>query len=157
MPENRDNVFPLRPSRATIDGDLPLPVEELAEVVGAIGRCLAEIRSKSGPGASVGKTMATPLLLYISMVEQWLGKLDEINVTTWPDARWALLFCNARVRALDYIRASTATFYVTRSGAESPSVWGEDTDVVELSALSGALRDVRDLIVKRYPQTRQAC
>lgn len=99
MSENGDNLFPLHPSRVTLDGELPLPVEELAEVVGAIGRCLAEISSKAGSGASVGKTMATPLLLHMSTVEQWLGKLDEINVTTWPDARWALLFCNARVRA----------------------------------------------------------
>jgi hypothetical protein len=81
MSENGDNLFPLHPSGATIDGDLPLPVEELAEVVGAIECCLAEIRSKAGPGANVGKTMATPLLLQMSAVEQWLGKLDEINVT----------------------------------------------------------------------------
>jgi hypothetical protein len=157
MSENCDNLYYLYPDRGANDGDLPLPVEELAEVVGAIECCLAEISSKSGPGVNVGKATATPLLLRMSAVEQWLGKLDEISVTTWPDARWALVFCNARVKALDYIRASAAAFYGTRHWVEAPSVWGEDTGFVQLGALSRALRAVRDLIVERYPQTRTAC
>lgn len=157
MSENGDNLYHLYPDRSVNDRDLPLPVEQLAEAVGAIECCLAEISSKSGPRVSVGKAAATPLLLRMSAVEQWLGKLDEIDVTTWPDARWALVFCNARVGALDYIRASEAAFYGTRRWVEAPSVWGEDMGFVELGALSRALRAVRDLIVERYPQTSTAC
>ena len=157
MVRNGDNVIPLYLGREIADGDLPVPVEELAEVVGAIGRCLDEIGSEPEPRAIGGKVTATPLLLHMTTVEQQLEKLTEITVTTWPDVRWALHFCNARVRALGCIRASAAWFQTARSYSEPLRAWEEDSAFVEFGAVRRALRDVRDLIVDRYPQTRPTC
>jgi translation elongation factor EF-4 len=133
MEPNGANVTHLPLRRDAADGDLPLPVEELARAVDAIRRCLAEISSEPRSGAGFGRPVDTLLLLHISTVQQRLEKLSEIKVTTWPDVRWALHFSNARIRAITYMRAP------------------------EVAALSSALGGVRDLIVTRYPQTLQAC
>jgi hypothetical protein len=153
----RDNVTYLHPRRDVADGDLPLPVEELAEAVGAIGRCLAEIFPEPNSGLSFGRVTNTPLLLQMSTVEERLEKLAEIKVTTWPDVRWALHFSNARVRALTYVRASAASLQTTRNHAGPRRAREENLGSGEAGALSNALQGVRDLIVTRYPQTRQAC
>ena len=100
MEPNGANVTRLRPRCDVADGDLPLPVEELAKAVDAIRRCLAEIASEPRSGASFGRPDDTLLLLHISTVQRQLEKLSEIKVTTWPDVRWALHFSNARIRAL---------------------------------------------------------
>jgi hypothetical protein len=153
---NGGNVIPLRPGRGAIDGDLPLPVEELTETVGVIGRCLAQISSEPEPATRPGRTTVTPFLLRMTMVEQQLEKLSSITVTTWPDVHWALRFCNARVRALSYIRESAASLQMARSCTEPPDAWGEDIRFVEMDAVSDALRDLRNLVVERYPETRPA-
>jgi hypothetical protein len=156
MARNGDNVTHLPSHRDPVDGSLPLPVEELAEVVGAIGRCLAEIGSEPHSGAGFGRVTNTPLLLQMSTVEQRLEKLAEIKVTTWPDVRWALHFSNARVRALTYIRASAASLQTTRNYARPQRTREENVGLAGVGAMSNALQGVRDLIVTRYPQTRQA-
>lgn len=157
MVQNGDNLIPLRPSRDNIDGNLPLPVEELTEAVGTIGHYLAQISSEPESRASFGRETVTPLLLHISTVEQQLEKLASITVTTWPDVHWALRFCNARVRALTYIRATAASLQRARSYTQRPTAREDDTGFIEVGAVSRALREVRDLIVERYPQTRPVC
>ena len=132
--------------------DIPPLLEELTETVDVISRCLAEIGSERRCEADFDRVMVTPILLHMAAVEQWLEKLDEINVTTWPDVRWALYFCHARIQALSCIRAST-----TPSCSQSPPAWGEDVAIVDAHATIRTLRGVRDLIVERYPQTRPAC
>lgn len=153
----RDNVTYLHPRRDLADGDLPLPVEELAEAVGAIGRCLAEIFPEPNSGVSFGRVTNTPLLLQMSTVAERLEKLAEIKVTTWPDVRWALRFSNARVRALTYVRASAASLQTTRNHAGPHRIREENLGSGEAGELSNALEGVRDLIVTRYPQTLQTC
>lgn len=153
----RDNVTYLHPRRDLADGDLPLPVEELAEAVGAIGRCLAEISPEPNSGVRFGRVTNTPLLLQMSTVAERLEKLAEIKVTTWPDVRWALHFSNARVRALTYVRASTASLQTTRNHAGPQRTREENLGSGEAGELSNALEGVRDLIVTRYPQTLQTC
>jgi hypothetical protein len=133
MEQNSASIAYLPLRRDVADGDLPLPVEELAKAVEAIRRCLAEIASEPRSGAGFGCRDNTLLLLHISTVQQRLENLSEIKVTTWPDVRWALHFSNARIRALTYMRAP------------------------EVDALRSALGGVRELIVTRYPQTLQAC
>ena len=157
MTRDGDNVTYLQPRRDLADGDLPLPVAELAEAVGAIGRCLAEIFPEPSSGAGFGRVTNTPLLLQMSTVEQRLEKLAEIKVTTWPDVRWALRFSNARVRALTYVRASATSLQMARNHAGPQRSREENLSSGEAGALSNALQGVRDLIVTRYPQTRRAC
>ena len=55
MVRNGDSVVPFYPDPGIVGGDLPLPVEELTEVVGAIGRCSAEIGSEPEPWDSLGE------------------------------------------------------------------------------------------------------
>jgi hypothetical protein len=156
MVRDSDNLIPLHPGGDLDDGDLPLPVEELSETVSVIGRCLAEIGSEFEPGAWFSGISTTPLLLHMTTVEQQLENLAEITVTTWPDVRWALHFCDARIRALTYIRASATWSRRACSYHEPPRARQHVPVFAEFGAMSRALRDVRDLIVKRYPQTRGA-
>jgi hypothetical protein len=93
----------------------------------------------------------------MSTVEERLEKLAEIKVTTWPDVRWALRFSDARVRALTYVRASAASLQTKRNHAGPQRAREDNLGSGEAGALSNALQGVRDLIVTRYPQTRQAC
>jgi hypothetical protein len=156
MSRNDGNVTYLHPHRSLLDGDLPLPVEELAEAVAAIGGCLAQICAEPNSGASFGRVTNTLLLLQMSTVEQRLEQLAEIRVTTWPDIRWALHFSNARVQALTYIRASAASLRNTRNRVGAQNSREESVGLGEVGALSSALQGVRDLIVTRYPETCQA-
>ena len=152
---NSDNVIYLHPGRDIADGDLLPSLADLTEAVGAIGRCLAEIDSEPEAGASFGRVTTTPLLLHMTTVEQWLEKLAEIKVTTWPDVRWALHFCDTRVQALTYIRATTASLQAAQSYSEPPCAWEEHIAFADAGAIGRALRSVRDLIVERYPQTHR--
>jgi hypothetical protein len=156
MSRNDGNVTYLHSHRSLLDGDLPLPVEELAEAVAAIGGCLAQIRAEPNSGVSFGRVTNTLLLLQMSTVEQRLEQLAEIRVTTWPDVRWALHFSNARVRALTYVRASAASLRKPRNHVGAKKSWEDSVGFGEVGALSNALQSVRDLIVTRYPQTGQA-
>jgi len=70
--------------------------------------------------------------------------------------RWALHFSNARARALTYIRASAASLRKPQNHVEAHKSWEDNVGFGEVGALSSALQGVRDLIVTRYPQTRQA-
>ena len=152
-----DNIIYL-PSSRDMSHDAPLPfLGELTEVVGVIERCLAEMDSEPRSAAGFGRVATTPVLLQLAIAEQWLEKLAEITVTTWPDASWALRFCNARIQALGRIRAATMPPRTARRYGEPPGAWEEDQAIVNVAALSRALRSMRDLIVKRYPQTRTAC
>lgn len=135
---------------------VPPFADELTELVGVIEHCIAELGSEPRSGAGFGRVTMTPILLQLAMAEAWLEKLAEINVATWPDASWALHFCNARVRALNCIRAATTSCRAAGRYNERPSVWEEDAAIVNADALSGALRNVHDLVVTRYPQTRTA-
>jgi hypothetical protein len=146
----------LHPGRRIADNGVRLSLQELGEVVGEIGRCLAEIGSEPSRGHGFGQVTTTPILLQMTAVEQRLENLSEITVTTWPDARWALLFCHARSRALTSIRESTALLEMARQYGESTRAWEGGAGFVDFGALRRALRGVRDLIVERYPQTLPA-
>lgn len=50
MTANGDNVIPLRPKLGRSEADLPVPVENLAGTVDAIGRCLSETTAETEPG-----------------------------------------------------------------------------------------------------------
>jgi hypothetical protein len=152
-----DNIIYL-PSSRDMSHDAPLPfMEELTEVAGVIARCLAEIDSEPRSATGFGKVTITPVLLQLAMAEQWLEKLAGITVTTWPDTNWALCFCNARIQALDCIRAATTPPRTARRCGEPRGTWEDDQAIVNAAALSRALRSVRGLVVKRYPQTRTTC
>lgn len=155
MRQDGGNVTYLHPHRSMLDEDLPLPVEELAAAVAAIGGCLAQINAAPNSGVSFGRVTSTPLLLQMSSVEQRLEQLAEIRVTTWPDVRWASHFSKARLRALNYVRAAGTALRKPRNhgGAQNPG--GDSAGYGEVGALSSALQGVRDLIVTRYPQTGQ--
>jgi hypothetical protein len=153
---NSDNVFPLRPDLGIADGELPLPVEDLTEAVSAIGHCLGQIKPDTPPGWGFGNTRVTTALLHLAGVERQLEDLAGITVASWPDVRWALHFCNARVRALNRIRKTMGSVQAARGHGHRPPAYREDVALVEFVATSHALREVRDLIVERYPQTRQA-
>lgn len=147
MVASSDNVIPLRPGRDSPDGDLPVPLRELAETVDAIGHCLSQMAST----AESGRDSDTLTLLHMTAVERRFEDLAAITVVTWPDVSWALRFCDARVRALTTIRQSAAWL-----GSARGSAWPTGT-LAHSGPLSRTLREVRDLIVQRYPQTRQAC
>lgn len=153
---NRSNVIPLRPGRDDGASELPLSCE-LTEAVGVIGRCLAEIGLEPESVAGFGRVKTAPLLLQMTAVEQSLEKLAEVKVTTWPDVRWALHFCSARIQALRSIRASAASLQALWTYSEPSCVWDQDIVFVNFGTMSRALRGVRDLIVERYPQTSPAC
>lgn len=143
--------------RGMTDDAAPPFVEELTELVGAIERCLAELGSEPRHGAGFGTVTITPILLHLAMAEAWLEKLVEVNVATWPDVCWALRFCNARVRALNCIRASTPPSRPRGRSEESASAWEEEAAIINADALRRALRSVCDLVVTRYPRTRAGC
>lgn len=91
--------------------DLPVPIEELTAAVKAIEQCLAQIDADPGSGLGFGRETSTLLLLHMSAVEQRLEALAGVNVVTWPDARWALHFCNARERAINATRQPAYSFH----------------------------------------------
>ena len=128
---------------------------ELTELVGVIERCIAELGSEPRSGAGFGTVTITPILLQLAMAEAWLEKLAEVSVATWPDASWALHFCNARARALNCIGAAKTSSPAGRHN-ERPSAWAADAGIVNADALNSALRSLLDLVVTRYPQTRTA-
>jgi hypothetical protein len=145
MPKG-DNVIPLRSGQDSADGDLPLPIGELAETVAAIGHCLSQIASMAESGQDSGALT----LLHMAAVEQHLEDQACITVVTWPDVSWALRFGDARVRALATIRQSATWLDSTQSSTSPAGILSHS------GPLSRTLREVRDLIVQRYPQTRQA-
>jgi len=147
MAPSSDNVIPLRPEQDSAEGDLPVSLRELAETVDVVGHCLVHIASAAGSERSSD----TQILLHMSAVERRLEDLAAVTVVTWPDVSWALRFCSARARALTTISQSAASLGSVRS-----DVWPTGT-FAHSGPLSSALREVRDLIVQRYPQTRQAC
>ena len=105
MSQDSDNVVYPRFGQDAAD-DLPVPVEDLAETVGAIGRCLDKIDPEPELASTSGAMKVTPLLLQMSVVEERLQELADIRVTTWQDVGWALHFSDARVRALASIQES---------------------------------------------------
>lgn len=154
---NDDNVIAF-PRRRPPSGDRPVPVAALAGAVGAINDCLAEFSLEPASGDDPGAVSVAALLLQISAVERWLEKLAEITVVTWPDVRWALRFCDARVRVVARIRESAAALHAHQSSPAQPRVWrARATLIAETQGLDTALREIRDLIVERYPQTQSAC
>lgn len=150
-----DNVFALRPGQGATRGDLPVPLDELAQTVGEIGCFLEEIGPLVGSGAGFGAARVAPVFLQMTVVEERLEELSGISVTTWPDVRWALHFCDARVRALAAIRASAEPSYGMQGSTRPPYAW-EDRNP-GFAAVGQALGDVRDLIVDRYLKTHPAC
>jgi hypothetical protein len=147
---NGDNVIPLRPDCDCGDADLSVSVEDLGDAVDAIVRCLS--RAAAEPSLRCGSRgmTVTSFLLHVGVVEQRLEELAEISVATWPDVRWALRFSEARVRALTTIRAAASLSSVRSYNQPSYALAGS-------APLGQALREVRDLIVQRYPQTFQVC
>ena len=146
-----DNIIPLRPRSGRSEADLPVPVENLAETVDAIGRCLSQTTARAELGHGSGGTTATSLLLAMGVVERRLEELSAITVVNWPDVLWAMRFANARVRALTAVRDSAARLSAVRTNVLPRN------PLVESSPLGRALREVRDLIVERYPQTFRVC
>jgi hypothetical protein len=156
MVPNDDNVIPLRANGHAASGDLPLSLEELSEAVGAIGRCLDEIAPEPVAGGGFGRQATSRLYLQITAVERWLRKLDDIEVVTWPDTRWALRFCNARMQAVSCIQALKSSRHPASGSREDPQrVFQEAGMFVDFDEVGRTLRGVRDLIVERYPKTRQ--
>jgi hypothetical protein len=147
MMPSGDNVVPLRRRQDPADADLPVPLRELAETVDAIGYCLSQIAAV----AESGQGFDTQILLHITALEQRFEDLAAITVVTWPDVSWALRFCSARVRAVTAIAQSVGYFTASQSNTWSARA------LAYSGPLSRALREVRDLIIQRYPQTRQAC
>jgi len=148
---NGDNVIPMWPDLDRGDADLPVSVEDLGAAVDAIVRCLSQGAVEPGQGSGDGGMTVTSFLLHVGEVEQRLEELAAVTVATWPDVRWALHFANARVRAIAAIRESAASLSPVGS-------YGQPSRALAGSApLGGALREVCDLIVQRYPQTSQAC
>jgi hypothetical protein len=146
---NGDNVIPLWPDRDCDDEDLPVSIADLGGAVDAIGRCLDAADLEEGAG--FGGMTVTSFLLHAGVVEQRLEELAAITVTTWPDVRWALHFASLRVRTLAAIRDSAAALSAVRS-------YSTPSRALDGSApLGGALREVRDLIIQRYPQTSPVC
>jgi hypothetical protein len=147
MVPDSDNVIPLRAGQDSVGGDLPVPLAVLAGAVGEIGHCLTRMELAAESGRDCGSLT----LLHMAEVERRFEDLAVITVVTWPDVGWALRFCDARVRALATIRQLAAWSGSARGGAWPAAVLAPSGPV------GRALREVRDLVVLRYPQTRQEC
>lgn len=147
---NGDNVIPMRPDWDCGDADLSVSVEDLGDAVDAIVRCLSQADAEPSPRCGSGGMTITSFLLHMGVVEQRLEDLAAISVATWPDVRWALQFSNARVRALTTIRAAASLCSARSYNQPSRALAGS-------APLGRALREVRNLIVQRYPQTSQVC
>lgn len=152
MSRHGDNVFSIRPQQQIDHDDLPVPVEELAETVSAIRLFLDKLGSGSQSTTGFGETGASSALLQMPVVEEHLEELVDITVANWPDVRWAMRFCDARVRALASLRSWA--LFATRTCIPAQS--GHQPTGTGTTAVSRALRDVRNLIVERYPQTTWA-
>ncbi len=154
MGTNDKLIYPNFRRGMTRDADPPF-ADELTELVGVMERCIAELGSGPRSGAGFGTVTVTPILLHLAMAQAWLEKLAEINVATWPDASWALHFCNARVRALNCIRVSTTPSRPRGRSNEPVRAREEDAAIINADALSRALQNVRDWL-RHATQTRAA-
>jgi len=121
-----------------------------ARVFDALGRSVAETGSGPGGFASPAELSTAELQAQLPAVERWLRELDRIGVTDWPDTRWALRLCDARVAAMRRLGALTTSLYAAPTGLGAMEGNGPAGVAADAEDLADALRTLRDLIDQRY-------
>jgi hypothetical protein len=153
-----DNVVPLRRGHRARPEEIRAPIRDMADAVRSFDglECCAGLL-QAGPLGMADEVAGTdrPIVSFqvqLPHVQRGLDQLAHINVATWPDTHWVLRLSSARTTAALRLRAVTRSLLRTPPG---PSTLDGQL-AADIRELAAALRRLRLLIIRQYPEALRA-
>jgi hypothetical protein len=145
-------VIPLRrryrshPSRA-----LEHDMVDAARSFHVLEGCIATLHSGQlvvTPGIDTTEWPIVSFQVQLPVTRWWLNQLGRINITNWPDTRWALRLEDAHADAELYLDAVTKSLRATPPGTGPPN----GRLAMDIRKLADALHELRQVIAQQCPE-----
>jgi hypothetical protein len=113
--------------------------------------CIATLHSGQlmvAPGTDTSEWPIVSFQVQLPVTRRWLNQLGRINITNWPDARWALRLEDAHADAELYLDAVTKSLCTTPPGTGPPN----GRLAMDIRQLADALYELRQVIAQQFPE-----
>lgn len=162
MTDHIDNVV-LHPTASRASRDQAARLDALRVTVGKLDELsdrLQRISPHSGWAAKRWMIASTPFRKRLARACSGLDDLGRMGFLGEPDAvGWTLVLSHARYKAEKQMRTIMACLHVLQRADTSPAERARETEIFALSRsdLLTALREIRQLIARRFPDVLSEC